>query len=76
MRKEFQLTREELAELLKASEPELALHLEYLCSSVNQRNIDEVWKKLARQYLFVWDSVRPVTGKGQDFFTAVVCYDY
>lgn len=35
-----------------------------------QENANSAWQALAKEIGFVWDSVRPVPGKGDRFFTA------
>ena len=72
MRKEFELTQDDLDSVLKASEPTPVMYLSGGQSmfSTPQENANRAWKKLAEKHGFIWDTAQPITGKGQRFITA------
>lgn len=72
MRKEFQLTPEQVAALLEAGKPTPAMYLsggEPMFDSP-QENANRAWAKLGKELGFKYMTVRPVPGKGHEFFTA------
>jgi len=73
LRKEFEMTEEELNELLEACKP-----VPYMLVTGGremfespQAKANRVWKRLGEKYGFIWDSCKPC-GKGQRIFTAEV----
>lgn len=70
MRKEFQLTADELNGLLDACRPVPYMVFGGMPPRSPQENANDAWKRLAAQHGFVWDTVRPIAGKGQEWFTA------
>ena len=70
MRKEFQLTADELKQLLDACRPVPYMVFGGMAPRSPQENANDAWKRLAEQHGFVWDTVRPIAGKGQECFTA------
>ena len=72
MRKEFEMTSEELKELLDACKPTPVMYLDGGTPMFNtpQENANYAWQKLGLKKGFVWDSVEPVQGKGMKYFTA------
>lgn len=72
MRQEFEITKKQLNELLDACKPTPVMYLSGGTPMFNspQENANYAWKKLAKELGFKWDSVRPISGKGQRFFTA------
>jgi aromatic ring-opening dioxygenase catalytic subunit (LigB family) len=74
MRKEFQITNEQLQSLKKASQPTPAMYLSggQPMFASPQENANIAWGKLGAEMGFDFMSVRPVAGKSQHFFTAEV----
>ena len=74
MRKEYELTEEELESVLEASKPVPVMYLSggQPMFRTPQQNANSAWRKLAEKYGFVWDTVEPITGKEQRFVTAEV----
>ena len=72
MRKEFCLLDQELEELLDACKPTPVMYLSGGIPMFNtpQENANYAWKKLADKYGFIWDTAKPVMGKGERYFTA------
>ena len=69
---EFELTEEQLAELMEAARP-----TPYLLGDGGrplvaspQENANRAWAALSKEMGFDYMTVRPVPGKGQRFFTA------
>jgi hypothetical protein len=73
MRKEFEITEEELAELLEACRPTPAMYLSggTPMFETPQENANRAWRRLGEKKGFDSMTVEPVSGKGQRFFTAV-----
>ena len=72
MRKEFQMTDDQLKELLDACKATPAMWLSGGTPMFDtpQENANRAWKKLADEMGFLWDSCQPVPGKSQHYFTA------
>ena len=72
MRQEFELTQEDLDDVLNASKPTSVMYLSggQLMGGTPQENANRAWKELGKKYGFVWDTAQPVTGKSQCFITA------
>jgi hypothetical protein len=70
MRKEFEMTEEQLEKLLKACAPVPYLVIGGVVPRSPQENANAAWQELAREMGFQWDSVQPVPGKPPRFFTA------
>jgi argininosuccinate lyase len=69
MRREFEMTEDDLRELLDASKPVPAMYLtggQPMFGSPQEN----AWKRLGEKLGFQPMTVRPVDGKGQRFFTA------
>jgi predicted TIM-barrel fold metal-dependent hydrolase len=73
MKKEFEMSKEELKELLEACRPVPAMFLSggILMFGTPQENAKRAWQRLGEKKGFDYMSVQPVSGKGQRFFTAV-----
>jgi len=73
MRKEYELSQEDLDSILDASKPVPAMYLSggQLIGNTPQENANRAWKEMGKKYGFVWDTAQPVAGKGQRFITAV-----
>jgi aromatic ring-opening dioxygenase catalytic subunit (LigB family) len=74
MRKEFELTQEQLDKLMEASKPQPAM---YLSGGIpmfedQQARANCAWRELANELKFDLFSVRPVPGKDTKFFTAEI----
>jgi hypothetical protein len=70
MQKEFKLTEQELKDLLFISRPVPAIFLQCGEPTSRQEIANNYWKKLADKYNFIWDSVKPIEGKDNHYFTA------
>lgn len=71
MRQEYELTQEDLDSVLEASKPVVAIMLHIGGGPrTPQENANAAWQVLADKYGFVWDTVRPASGKGRRFVTA------
>lgn len=70
-RREFELTPDQLAELLEACKPVPYMVIGGVPPRSPQENANEAWRKLGDELGFDWASVAGVPGKGQEFFTAV-----
>lgn len=71
--KEFQLSEEDLAELLAACKPTPVMFLSggTPMYGTPQENANRAWAKLGIKYGFKPMTVQPVPGKGNAFFRAV-----
>lgn len=72
MRREFEMTEEQLQRLLAASKPTPVM---YLSGGVpmgpsQQENANRAWRTLGQELGFNDMTVKPVTGKGPRHFTA------
>ncbi len=69
---EYEITKDELNELLEAGKPTPAMFLSggRPMFGTPQENVDRIWQKLANKYCFIWDTVKPISDKGNEFFTA------
>jgi hypothetical protein len=69
MRTEYQMTEQQFARLMDACKPVPAMWIGGPPSSV-QENANRAWQALADELGFVWDTVSPIPGKGQLWFSA------
>lgn len=69
-RTEFEMTAEQLAKLMDAGKPVSMIALQCGTPSSPQENANRAWQSLGEEMGFIWDTVRPVSGKGNRFFTA------
>ena len=69
MRKQYELTEEELKTLMDACKP-----VPYMVVGVEprspQENANTAWQSLGRKRGFQWDTVAVMNGQGNRFFTA------
>lgn len=75
MRKEFEMTPDELKKILSACKPTPVMYLSGgtpMCNTP-QENANAAWQALGKEKGFDWESVQPVSGKGMAFFTAEEC---
>jgi hypothetical protein len=70
MRKEFEMTEEQLKELLDACKPVRYMVIGGRPPRSPQENANNAWKKLGKEMGFEYMTVKP-SEKGQRFFTAV-----
>ena len=70
MRKKFEMTQEELTELIAACRPVPMIMLQCGEPPSQQRNANSAWQNLAKKYGFKWDTVAAYPGEGQRFFSA------
>jgi len=71
MIQEYEITIEELQALIEACKPVPYMIVGGVVPRSPQENANIAWGNLGRKYGFKWDTVSPITGKGQTFFTAV-----
>ncbi len=72
MKKEFEMTEQDLKEILKACKPVRYMIVGDTAPASPQENANDAWKKLGKKLGFIWDSVEPIPSKGDRFFTAIV----
>ena len=72
MRKEFKMTKEELTEVLDASKPVRYMVFGGRGPMNPQEKANIVWHGLGKKYGFKPMTVKPVSGKSQEYFTAEV----
>lgn len=70
MKKEFQMSKEQLQIILDASKPVRYMGYGSMEPSSPQENSNRAWQNLANELGFDLYSVEPVNGKGNDFFMA------
>lgn len=70
MRREYEMTEEQLTQLLDACKPVPYMVMGGVEPSSPQENANSAWAALGREMGFDGMSVKPVSGKGQRFFTA------
>lgn len=70
MRKDFVMTDEQLAELLKACQPVPYMVFGGMEPRTPQQNANDAWRSLGEELGFKWETVRPVPGKDERHFTA------
>lgn len=73
MRKEFEMTEEDLKELLEACRPAPAMFLGggTPMFGTPQENANRAWQHLGEKMGFDYMTVQPISGKGQRHFTAL-----
>lgn len=72
MRKEFEITDEELKELLDACKPVPYIVVGGVIPRSPQENANDAWQRLGTKRGFRFLTVKPIAGKGMKFFTAEV----
>jgi DNA repair exonuclease SbcCD ATPase subunit len=68
-RAKYEMSDEDLKEILDACKPTPAMII--MGDLSPQRNANSAWQNLADKMGFDWETVRPIDGKGNKFFTAV-----
>lgn len=70
MRKEFEMSKEQLKTILKACDPVICMLIGEIAPSSPQENANRAWKNLGNEMRFIGDTAEPVRGKSDLFFTA------
>ena len=70
-RTNYEMTEEDLRELLDACRPVPMIMLQCGNPSSQQENANRAWRRLGEKMGFDSDTVHPIHGKGNRFFTAV-----
>lgn len=72
-RTEYEMTEQDMKDLLEACKPTPAMFLSggQPMSGTPQENANNAWAALGKKMGFDGDTVRPINGKGQRFFSAV-----
>jgi hypothetical protein len=70
-RTEYEMTEEDLRQILDASKPTVCMKIGSYTGSTPQENANRAWEALGNKMGFDYMTVRPISGKGQRFFTAV-----
>lgn len=70
MRKEFTMSKEQLETLLDACKPVPYMVVGGIAPPSPQENANAAWARLGQEMGFEPMSVRPVSGKGMEVFTA------
>ena len=70
MRKEFEMTENQLKELTEACKPAHYMIIGDAMPSSPQENANRAWEKLGREIGFKHMTVQPIRGKGVEYFTA------
>lgn len=66
----FELSEEQLKQLLNASAPVRCMKIGSYVPRSPQQNANDAWASLGREMGFKSETVRPASGKGDRFFTA------
>lgn len=70
MRREFELSQEQLFGLREACRPVPYIVVGGVTPASPQQNANAAWRRLGGELGFDWETVRPVPGKSERFFTA------
>jgi hypothetical protein len=70
MRKQYEMTTAQAQKIIDASQPVLYMIFGGIEPRSPQENANDAWEALGQELGFIWDTVRPVPGKSQMFFTA------
>ena len=70
-RVEYEMTEEDLKKILDACKPTPLIKIGNYCGSSPQENANYAWESLGKKMGFDHMTVRPITGKGNRFFTAI-----
>lgn len=71
IRKEYRLTSEQKGKLLEAMKPVPYMVIGGQPPRSQQENANAAWKELGKELGFIWDTVRPIQGKTDDWFSAI-----
>lgn len=72
MIKEFELTDEEMDSITAAARPVMYLVAGGRPPTSPHESVNNQWKALGVKHKFVWDTAKPIEGKGPKHFTAEV----
>jgi len=67
----YEMTEEDLKEILEACRPVPCIAIGGVAPSSPQENANRAWGRLGKKMGFESDTVRPIEGKDQRFFSAV-----
>ena len=70
-RTEYEMTEADLAELMEAFKPVPMIMLQCGNPPSQQENANRAWVALGKKMGFDGDTVRPINGKGNRFFSAI-----
>lgn len=72
MRREFEMSDAQLERIRAASKPVPAMFLSggQPMFGTPQENANSAWRAVAAELGFIWDTARPVPGKGERFVSA------
>jgi hypothetical protein len=70
-RTNYEMTAEDLKNLLEACKPTTVMKIGNSTGSSPQENANRAWKKLGEKMGFDYRTVRPISGKGTQHFSAV-----
>ena len=70
-RTNYEMTEEDMKELLDACKPTPAMMVGSYVPAGPQKNANRAWQRLGEKMGFNYMTVRPIDGKGQRFFSAV-----
>ena len=70
MNKQFEMTKEQHVKLLDACKPTHVMKIGSYIPPSPQENANRAWQALANELGFIWDTVHPIAGKPDTFFTA------
>lgn len=70
-RTNYEMTEQDLAEILEACKPTPMIMLQCGSPSSPQENANRAWARLGKKMGFDGDTVQPIQGKGNRFFSAV-----
>ena len=70
MRKEYEMSQEQLNKLKEASKPVMYIIIDGKPPRSPADNACDVWRQLGMEMNFEWDSAEPIKDKSQLYFTA------
>ena len=70
-RTNYEMSEEDLEEILKACQPVPMIMLQCGTPSSPQENANRAWSSLGKKMGFDSDTIKPIPGKGNRFFSAV-----
>jgi len=71
MRKQYELTDEQLLRLVNASKPIPYMVVGGVEPQTPQEAVNYVWQSLGEEIGFEWDTAEPVAGKSHHHFSAI-----
>jgi hypothetical protein len=70
-RSEYEMSESDLKELLEACRSTPVMMIGGYAPPLPQENANRAWERLGQKLGFDFNTVRPIDGKGQRFFTAI-----